>query len=65
MTKFFDIVGNVLALSGVALCVVAGGARVLGSHYFFGFESITLFTAGTALMVMACLAKVQLLAQKA
>ena len=65
MTGLLDIVGNVLAISGVVLCVVAGGARALGYFYFFGFESMTLFTVGIAVMVMACLLKMQSLIEKA
>jgi len=55
----------VVALAGIGLCALAGGARLAGSFYVLGFSASTLFLGGIALMVLACLAKLQmLLAQK-
>lgn len=61
MKRLYETGGNVLAGVGIALCVLAAGVRLTGSHYVLGFEAATLFLGGTAVMVMACLAKLQLL----
>ena len=57
MDKLLDVFGNVAAALGILICLVAGVARVAGNHYVFGYEAITLFIGGIALMVMACLAR--------
>jgi hypothetical protein len=59
MNRILDFVGSVVALTGVLVCLVAGVVRLSGSFYVFGFEAQTLFLGGIALMVMACLAKLQ------
>ena len=65
MNKVLDIVGNVAAVVGILACLVAGGGRLAGSFYLFGFEAATLFLGGIAIMVAACLAKLQSLSVKA
>lgn len=57
MKKLLEVVGHIAAVLGILICLVAGFARVTGNHYVLGYEAITLFTGGIALMVMACLAK--------
>ena len=57
MEKMLDLLGNVTGATGVFVCALAGGSRLLGAHYLLGFETVTLFIGGTALMVMACLVK--------
>lgn len=57
MDKLFKIVGNIAAAIGILICLVAGVARVTGNYYVLGYQAITLFIGGIALMVMACLAK--------
>lgn len=57
MDKFIDLAGNIVGVSGVLVCLVAGVSRLLGAYFLLGFPTVTLFTGGTALMVMACLAK--------
>ena len=57
MDKMLDLLGNVVGVTGIIVCTLAGASRLLGSHYLLGFESVTLFIGGTALMVMACLVK--------
>ena len=59
MKKLLEIAGNIAALLGIVACLVAGIARLTGHHYFLGYEAVTLFIGGIALMVMACLAKLQ------
>ena len=56
-----QIIGNVAGILGIAICFVTGIMRLSGHAIAFGFESITLFTGGIALMVLACLAKLQAL----
>lgn len=53
------LAGNISALLGVLLCIVAGLARVAGFHVASGFATMTLFQVGTALLVLACLCKLQ------
>lgn len=57
MVKLLGLIGNSAGLLGVLVCLVAGVARLAGSYYVLGYEGITLLTAGTSLMVMACLIK--------
>ncbi len=54
--------GNLAALAGIAICAIAGVARLTGSFFMSGFAVGTLFLGGMALMVLACLIKVHLLA---
>ena len=61
MRNLLETGGNGVALLGVLLCLVAGGARVAGVYYLMGFELMTLFTGGMGLMLGACLAKLHLL----
>jgi hypothetical protein len=55
------LAGNLLAGIGLLMCLGAGMARLSGNYYLFGYSVMTIFMAGTGLMVMACLAKVELL----
>ena len=57
MDKVLDLLGNVVGGAGVITCALAGGTRLLGGYHLLGFESVTLFIGGIALMVMACLVK--------
>lgn len=64
MNRLIEIAGNLVALVGILVCLVAGASRVLGSWYVGGVELQPLFMVGVALMVMGCLAKLHLLASK-
>lgn len=57
MEKSLELVGNGVGIAGIAVCAVAGIGRLLGNYHLLGFETVTLFIGGTALMVMACLVK--------
>ncbi len=59
MQKLIQTVGNIAAILGIAICLITGLMRLSGQPVVFGFEAITLFIGGIALMVMACLAKLQ------
>lgn len=54
MERLITALGNLCALLGVLLCASAGLTRLAGSHYTFGFASITLYQAGIGLLVLAC-----------
>ena len=57
MQNLIQAVGNIAAILGIAICFITGVMRLSGQYTVFGFEAITLFIGGIALMVMACLAK--------
>lgn len=59
MEKLINLVGNLTAALGILTCLLAGVVRLTGAHYVLGYEAVTLFIGGIALMVMACLAKLQ------
>ena len=59
MERTFGLIGSIAAVAGMVTCLAAGLARLMGSHYFLGFESVTLFIGGIALMVLACLARLE------
>lgn len=50
---------NLSALVGALVCLVAGVARLTGHSYLLGFESMTLFTGGMALMLFGALLKLE------
>ena len=58
MDKMLGILGHVIGATGIIVCALAGGSRLLGAYHLLGFETVTLFIGGIALMVMACLLKV-------
>ena len=61
MERVITIIGNLAALVGILLCLVSGVARATGSYLIAGYAAITLFQAGTGLMVLACLCKLETL----
>jgi hypothetical protein len=61
MERMLMLVGNLSALAGILLCAGAGAARVVGLYLFSGYTTMTLFQVGTGLLVLACLAKLELL----
>lgn len=61
MAKYISIIGNITGIAGILICIVAGLSRLVGAYFLLGFQTVTLFIAGIALMVMACLAKLHLI----
>jgi len=61
MIETLKVGGNIAALLGLIICIVAGATRLMGEHYALGFETITLFNGGAVLLVVASLAKLELL----
>jgi len=59
--RLISLAGNLVAVIGLMMCLVGGVVRLLGNFHLFGYSAMTIFIAGTGLMVMACLAKVELL----
>lgn len=57
MEKSLDIIGTLLGIVGVLVCLLAGVFRFTGNYYLLGFETVTLFIGGIAIMVAACFAK--------
>jgi hypothetical protein len=62
MDKTLQILGSIVGATGILICLLAGINRLTGGHWILGFETITLFTGGTALMIAGCLAKLHALA---
>ena len=61
MNKYIELIGNIAAIIGVLVCLVAGLIRLSGNYFIFGFETQTLFLVSIAIMVFACLAKLHVL----
>ena len=61
MNKILVQLGSFAGVLGVLICLIAGLARVTGFYYIAGYQSTTVFTAGVALMVFACLLKLETL----
>jgi len=59
--RLISLAGNLLAVIGLSMCLVAGLVRLSGDFHLFGYSAMTIFMAGTGLMMMACLAKLELL----
>lgn len=64
MEKVLGLGGILAGVLGVLLCSAAGASRVMGSYYFMSYEAMTVFNAGTGLMVMACLLKLHVTAKQ-
>ncbi|MDX2463103.1 MAG: hypothetical protein QNK31_01205 [Porticoccus sp.] len=64
MQKLLEMLGNIIALSGVLVCLVAGITRASGGSFVGNFEAMTLFMVGVGVMVFSCLLKLELLAKK-
>jgi hypothetical protein len=64
MNKLIEIAGNVVAVLGVLVCLVAGISRLRQNWDVAGFETMVLFNVGIGLMVVGCLAKLQVLGSK-
>ena len=64
MDKLILVAGNVAAVIGLLMCLGAGLIRLAGNFHLFGYSLMTIFTAGMGLLLMACLAKLQLLLRR-
>lgn len=59
MKNVLDKMFYLIAFIGIVACAMAGVARIFGFYYIGGFETMTLLIAGNALMVFACLIKLE------
>ena len=59
MDKLIGYGGNFFALAGICACLVAVAGRLSGSFVMFGVQSVTIFMGGIALIVLACLFKLE------
>ena len=57
MDKLLKLVGDLGAVVGVLICIAAGVSRIGGNYHLAGFETVTLFIVGIAIMLTATLAK--------
>lgn len=64
MNRLLNTAGTLLALLGLLVCAAAVLTRLSGSYYLAGIELTPLLTAGIALLLMAALAKLQLLVNR-
>ena len=65
MPRLYAFAGDAAAVLGILACMVAGLGRLAGYYHILGFEALTLLIGGIALMVAACLAKLQQLTRAA
>jgi len=55
MQELLVWIGRLAGVAGVALCVVAVVARLVGAYWLGGFQVGTLLQVGVAAMVLGCL----------
>lgn len=65
MLRILDMTGSLLGLAGAMAVIVAILARLTGLYFLFGAELRAWLLGGIALMVMACLLKLQVLVRQA
>ena len=61
MNRMLDSIGTALGLLGVLVVIASVAVRLGGHYYLFGIETRAWLIGAIALMVMACLAKLQVL----
>jgi len=59
MHTIIGLGANLAASIGILICLISGIVRISGSSYLAGFESLTLFTGGMALMLFGALLKLE------
>lgn len=59
MQNFLRLGANIAAYIGTLTCLVAGIARIAGNPHLAGFESLTVFIGGMALMLFSALLKLE------
>jgi hypothetical protein len=62
--KIIKLVGDLLMLAGIIVVLAPVLARMTGRFYVLGFELSTVLLGGIALLVLACLARLELLLRK-
>ena len=64
MQQLLSLAGSIAAILGILLCTISGVARLSSAYHLAGYEATTLFSVGTGLMVLACLAKLEALSRR-
>ncbi|MGH1374005.1 MAG: hypothetical protein ACRBBW_18335 [Cellvibrionaceae bacterium] len=64
MKKLVITIANFMGIFGVSICAISGALRVAEVHQLFGYENMTLFIAGTGIMVASMLIKQELILWK-
>ena len=64
MTALMNHLGTAAGLVGLVICTLSGLARISGGYYLAEYETMSLFVAGTGLMVFACLLKLEVLLRR-
>jgi len=59
MQTIFGLGATLAATIGTLVCLISGVMRIVGHFHVLGFESMTLFTGGMALMLFAALLKIE------
>ncbi len=57
--KHLALIGSVVGWAGVLVCGVSGLVKLLGSYYFLGMETQTIFIVGIGLIATGILAKLE------
>lgn len=60
MENLLSVAEKLIAIAGILICVVAGVMRLTGHYQVLGVESLTIFIAGMAAMLVAILIKVHM-----
>ena len=58
------LLGSVSGIFGALICLIAGLTRITGFYYLAGYQATTVFNAGMALMIFACLLKLNTLSKQ-
>ena len=64
MDKLISVVGNLAAIIGLLMCLISGAVRLMGDFHLAGYSAMTIFLTGTGFMVLACLAKLEILSNR-
>ncbi|MGV6807553.1 MAG: hypothetical protein ACWA5K_06595 [bacterium] len=59
MKDSYIVISRILGYLGILVCAICGFARIAGLYHLAGFEVMTLFTGGIALIVAACYLKLE------
>lgn len=62
--RILEMLGNLAAFIGALLCAGSGGARLAGFYHLAGFEVMSLFTGGMALLLFSAVIKLDILASR-
>ena len=64
MRGLLSFSGSLVGWVGILICLAAGLLRVSGSFHYAGYETMTIFSAGIALIVAGAFAKLEAVGMK-